>query len=149
MSLGWITAGGLLGLMGLLFWLRVRAGPPAPGTPFRIDYDETSIGVTDNFGERHVVRWDDLEKVAIRIADDGPAGADVFWGLQTQSSDHVLVFPEGATYEAELISEMTRRLPGFNNDEVMHAMGSTSNGLFVVWQKESGPGLPAADDGDA
>src|SRR5581483_5871913 len=92
MSAGWIIAVGLLALLVLLFWLRRRPpGQPQAG-PFRVYYDETSIPVTDDFGENHTVRWDELEKVAIRTADDGPVVAGVVWGLQTRSSDHVLIF---------------------------------------------------------
>ncbi len=143
--LGWIIAAALLALMALLYWLYRRGALGGPSAPFTIEHDETSIIVTDNFGHRHAIRWDDLEKVAIRTADDGPSGADVFWGLQTRSSDNVLVFPEGAAGERELVDAMARRLPGFDDDQVMQAMGTTANGLFVVWEKESQPVLPGAD----
>jgi YD repeat-containing protein len=149
MSPGWIIAVGLLALLLLLFWLRGRPAAQPRAGPFQIDYDDRSITVTDGFGESHTVQWDELEKVAIRTADDGPVGAGVVWGLQTRSSDHVLIFPEGAAGEAELVSEMTRRLPGFDSNEVIHAMGTTSNGLFVVWQKVPLPSSPAMDPGNA
>jgi len=150
MSLAWITAVALLAVAALVVLLRLRTAPPqVVGVPFRIDYDDTWIRVTDNLGARRQVRWDELERVAIRTGDDRSTGADILWGLQTPGSDDVLVFAEGAAGQVELVNEMTRRLPGFNHDEVIHAMGTTSRGLFVVWEKECEPTMPAADAGDA
>jgi hypothetical protein len=144
----WIIATSLLlALMGLLVWLRRRAPPLASGPEFRIDFDDTMIAITDNLGERHEILWSDLEKVAIRTTDDGPTGADIFWGLQTASAERVLVFPDGAAGERELLDAFAKRLEGFNYGEVMHAMGTTSNGLFVVWQRgqSSAPPIDPAD----
>ena len=40
----------------------------------------------------------------------------------------------------ELLKEMERRFPGFRDDEVIRAMGTTSNAIFVVWERASSEG---------
>ena len=47
-----------------------------------------------------------------------------------------LIFPGGATGEAEAIRAFQVHLAGFRNDEVAAAMRSTANREFVVWERE-------------
>jgi hypothetical protein len=45
----------------------------------------------------------------------GPFVADVFWGLHGPDGEPRVVYPQGATGEGELLTEMQRRLVDFDN----------------------------------
>ena len=48
-----------------------------------------------------------------------------------------VVYPQGATGEGELLTEMQRRLVDFDNRQLIEAMGSTGNAFFLIWRKEA------------
>ena len=48
-----------------------------------------------------------------------------------------MIHLNGATGLQELLGEMGHRLPDFRHDEVIWAMGTTSNAIFVVWEHAS------------
>lgn len=83
------------------------------------------------------VEWDDLKEVAIVTTDEGPFAADVVWLLIGGKS--VCVVPQGATGE-DVLLEKLQTLPGFNNEAVIEAMGSTSNRKFVCWERSGHTG---------
>ena len=112
-----------------------------PEALFRVEYSDERIEVVCPQGHRHSVAWQALTQVGIRTTDDGPWSPDVFWGLhENNSTTPGVAFPGGSTGEAELIRAMQARLPGFRNEELIRAMGSTSNAYFAVWQRGD-PGL--------
>ena len=115
-----------------LFWS--RAGSRLrPESLFVVRFDAEAITVLAPTGETQSVKWKDLTKVGIRTTDDGPSEPDVFWGLYTGGDKAALVFPGGSTGEQEILAEMQSRLPGFDDSQVVKAMGSTWNAYFVVW----------------
>lgn len=82
------------------------------------------------------VEWDDLKEVVIVTNDEGPFAIDVMWLLIGDESGCVV--PLGVTGEDALI-ERLQALPGFDNEVMIEAMGSTNNRRFVCWErKESG-----------
>ncbi len=74
----------------------------------------------------------DLKEVAVVTNDSGPWGADVWWLLIGNEEGAGCTFPGGATGEQTVLAEL-QRLPGFNNDAFIQAMGSTSNARFSCW----------------
>ena len=132
---------GLLGLFGFLvlavfLWWRVRH-PRMVESLFTVEFDDTAISVTSPNAEKRSLAWSQLTKVGIRTTDEGPMQADVFLGLHRDSETPAVVFPGGATGESEIIAAMQARLPGFSNEELIKAMGSTSNAHFVIWEAAS------------
>jgi hypothetical protein len=126
---------GLVVVAGLAVYAAARArSGPMPEAAYRVMYDDTRITVTAPDGEARTVAWSALTKVGIRTTDDGPLEADVFWGLHAGSGEPAVVFPGGATGEQDLLREFGVRLPGFRHEEVIRAMGSTSNAFFVAWE---------------
>lgn len=126
------------------FWR--RAGSPLmPESEFVVRFDADAITVVAPNGEMQSVMWKDLTRVGIRTTDDGPAQPDVFWGLHTGAEEAALVFPGGSTGEQEILAAMESRLAGFDDDQVIKAMGSTSNAYFLVWDegKEAQPSAAA------
>jgi hypothetical protein len=101
---------------------------------WRVEFDEVRITVTHPQGEQGSAEWAGLTKIAIRTTDDGPWDMDVFWGFHENGSNAAsTVFPGGATGERALMEELSKRLPGASYDQIIKAMGSTSNAYFVVW----------------
>jgi hypothetical protein len=71
-----------------------------------------------------------LDEVVIVTTSDGPFAEDLFWVLR--SGDREEVIPSG--YATNLL-ETLQRLPGFDNEAVIRAMGSTSDARFIVWRR--------------
>ena len=97
-----------------------------------VAWTDEEITATYPTGQTQSVRWDSLSRVGIRTTSDGPFNPDVFWGLHAGSDVPVVVYPGGATGENELLAEFQRRLPAFDSDAVISAMGSTSDRYFLA-----------------
>ncbi|HEX5725013.1 MAG TPA: hypothetical protein VFX98_06080 [Longimicrobiaceae bacterium] len=67
--------------------------------------------------------------VAIETNDTGPFGSDVIWHLNVDG--RLVSYAQGATGEGALL-EALQRLPGFDNEAVIEAMGCTDNALFIA-----------------
>lgn len=118
------------------FWWRAGARPPlVPEAQFVVRFDTDAITVVGPDGETQSVRWRDLTKVGIRTTDDGPWKPDVFWGLHAGREKAALVFPGGATGEQEIMAAMQAQLTGFDDQQVIKAMGSTANAYFLIWEQ--------------
>ncbi len=46
------------------------------------------------------------------------------------------IFPQGATGDSDLLSEMQSKLPGFDNKMLIEAMCSTDNNRFLIWERK-------------
>jgi len=133
------TAALVLGVVlaiAAFFWWRARS-PLTPESEFVVRFDADAITVIAPNGETQSVMWKDLSRVGIRTSDDGPAQPDVFWGLHTGAEKATLVYPGGSTGEQEILAAMESRLPGFDDNQVIKAMGSTSNAYFLVWEQSN------------
>ncbi len=126
----------------MLSWLRRLLGasgkrPAEPGDPepaHSVVFDDTSVRVRAPDGDEQRMLWEDLASVVILTNDQGPFTVDVHWVLAARDNGLRLVLPMGSVGEQELLREMQRRLPGFDNAAVIEAMGSTDNASFLVWQ---------------
>jgi hypothetical protein len=98
-----------------------------------LEWDDTRVCVRYPEGRVVTVRWDSLSSVRIRTTDEGPWRPDVFW-LLTDLDGVVLISPQGATGEDGFLQELERRLRGFDDREVIKAMGSTDNAVFTMWE---------------
>ena len=93
-------------------------------------------------GVQESVRWDDLVEVGILTTDEGPWSEDVFWVLMASDRKSGCAVPQCAE-GADKLLEALQKLPGFDNEAVIKAMGSTSNAKFVCWRKNAEPGHTA------
>lgn len=109
----------------------------APEKEVVVTFDDDTISARYANNEVRSVRWDRLSRVAIRTTDEGPFMPDVFWGFHEGDERPGVVYPQGATGDGELFQEMQRRLKGFRNEVVIEAMGTATNGYFVVWEKDA------------
>lgn len=85
-------------------------------------------------GRTERVAWDELQAFIVETTDEGPGAPDVFWIL-LGSAESGCVIPQGATGDKALL-ERLQALPGFNNQEFIRAMGSTSNQRFLCWERQ-------------
>lgn len=91
-------------------------------------------------GRVEAVRWDDLESVEILTTDEGPFADDVFWLLLSVAGGCAV--PGSAASSGDLLARL-QALPGFDNEAVIRAMGSTKNARFELWRRgRPGPDAP-------
>lgn len=135
---GWFwVAGIILAIVSAYFYRRRRAKRLMPESLFVVSFDSAGIRVSDPSGDTRAVAWERLSRVTIRTTDEGPLRPDVFWFLHESADTPSAVFPGGATGETELLAELQKRLSRFDNEQLIQAMASTSNALFVVWSGQS------------
>jgi hypothetical protein len=94
------------------------------------------ISCVEPNGDKHTIAWPDVTSVRIHTNDSGPWGTDVIWGFHGPSGEVSLVVPGGATGEHEMLEELSK-LPGWRDDQVIAAMGCTSNREFLCWERAS------------
>jgi hypothetical protein len=99
----------------------------------RVVFDDDSITRTMAGGQQESIRWSALQEVSIVTTDEGPFADDVFWVLS--GSEGGCAVPSSALGAGDLLVRL-QRLPGFDNEEVVRAMGSTSNAKFLCWRRE-------------
>ena len=118
------------------FLLSLRPRPENNVQSVKVEFTDTTISATYENGERRSVKWTALTKVGITTTDEGPMIEDVFWGLHADEAVKV-VYPQGAIGAQELLKAMQSKLAGFDNEAVVHAMGSTRSAHITVWERAS------------
>lgn len=98
-----------------------------------VTFTETAITAKYSNGERRSIEWVNLSEVGVTTTDEGPIAEDVFFGLHAEGAVRV-VYPCTASGSQELLAAMQERLPGFDNEALINAMGSSENNHFVVWR---------------
>ena len=102
--------------------------------PDRVSYDDAIITRTLPDGKIETVLWDELQEVGIITTDEGPFTEDVHWVLL--GSKGGCAVSSGAQGMKELLVRL-QQLPGFDNEAVIKAMGSTNNNKFCCWKRSS------------
>lgn len=74
-----------------------------------------------------------LAAVVIETNDSGPWGDDVVWHLLGRAEGTALSIPQSAENFSMLL-ERLQSLPGFDNEAVIEAMGSTALNAFLCWE---------------
>ena len=124
----------VVALRGLL--LAVGMATRRPGDAGRSPWTVSVAG--DQIACRHARRaverisWGALVRVGLRADDLIPVG-DVYWLLFDEMGG-VCVAPIGAAGSDALLSEMRKRLPGFDNEAVVEIIGALEGGT-VVWER--------------
>lgn len=118
----------------MAFLSRIFGGKnnPAAKRNETVQFDDTKVTRTMRDGKHETIQWSELREVAIITTDEGPFVDDVFWVLS--GTDTGCLVPSEADGAKELLARL-QKLPGFNNESVIKAMGSTGNGKFVCWRK--------------
>ena len=96
--------------------------------------DAGTIRATYPDGTVSAVDWSDLVQIEVRTNDTGPWGADVWWVLKGENGE--CIYPQGATGEPEMIPKF-QKLEGWDDKELIRAMGCTRNKSFLCWEHSS------------
>jgi hypothetical protein len=116
---------------------RVTGVPPAAAGVV-VDQDGVRRRLPD--GREETVRWDVLAEVAICTTPDGPWEVDVFFLLTGRDGGGCAV-PHGEAVDRDLLRWL-QALPGFDNQQVIEAMGRAEDAVFVCWRRPDPPGGP-------
>ena len=113
-----------------------------------VTWDETEIVCHFPGNETKHMLWNDLSAVVIETTDEGPWMEDVYFLLFSDVLDSIFGIPQCAEGSQDLLEKLMQ-LPGFNEEAVIKAMGSTSNQSFLCWEKpgwagQEWPGIKAA-----
>jgi hypothetical protein len=100
----------------------------------RVTYDESRIEHRRPDGATESVAWSALSGVELFTTAEGPWSEDVFLALLGAESKAVCIIPQ-ASEGFHLLVKRLVTLPGFDNQELIAAMGSTGNARFVYWRR--------------
>lgn len=104
-----------------------------PEADFIVEVSDTEISCRRPDGTVERVTVAELQGILIETTSDGPFVPDVFWILVGTSGGCVI--PQGATGESVLL-ERLQKLPGFDNEALIQAMGSTDDRKFLCWERK-------------
>lgn len=137
-ALGIVT---IFGIPAFMFLVRGQLPFNFQGTQpsVSVEFDDREIRCTWPKDGTRSLAWGELTTVTLITTDEGPWAEDVYWHLSGDGATEIVV-PQGAAGHQDFLAEMQRRLPGFNNEAVIQAMGSTSNARFPVWSRSNARG---------
>ncbi len=113
--------------MNPISWLRNRLIPPAS-----LSVDADGVNYRPFMCRFKTIRWPELEEVAIETTDNGPFGEDFFAVLRT--AEFTARIPQEVLGFEDLLARL-QQLPGFNNEAVIEAAGSTEDATFLCWKR--------------
>lgn len=105
-----------------------------PECLWNVSVDEIGFRATDQTGKTVYLPRENLESVVVATNDTGPWGADVWWLMYGADGQLACAFPQGATGEKDVLDALLA-LPGFDQTEMIKAMGCTSVATFIVWKQ--------------
>ena len=115
---------------GRLAW-RARSKTKEPPR-FSVSFDDKEIVASGEGRADETVAWASLTEVVILNEDAFPVGSQ-YW-LLAGADGKGAALPSEAEGMQELLAAMQERLPGFDNEAVIRAMGEL-DGAFRVWKK--------------
>lgn len=90
------------------------------------------LKVTDPQNHVQQMNLAEIKGIAIQTDESGPAGSDVTWFISDGNS--TISFPMGARGEDEALKAF-QQIDGFDNEQLINAMGSTKSNVFVLLNK--------------
>lgn len=106
-------------------------------SPYEVQFDELEVRVLFKGKPHEKVSWADLDAVGVKI-DDSFLPAP--WWILFAGPKSGCIYPSEARGGMEMLKELQRRLPGFDNTAVIEAMGLMEGGR-LVWSAK-----PKADE---
>jgi hypothetical protein len=131
-------------------WLRAataraqaRRARPAAGSVTLDDW-----GVTRVVGDvREAIAWSEIVWVRVYTTSEGPIAEDVFFALGGADGKGCLV-PHGLAVEVDLVAALQRRLPALDNEALIRAMGSATDAVFTIWERDAPAPAPVKPKSD-
>jgi len=121
---------------------RMRRSGPLPAETLSVTVTSKGVTVSRPGPSPGHVGWDQLVEVAVVTTSAGPMEDDVFLVLRAADGGSCLV-PNPVAKE---LVPWLLRLPGFDHEKFIAAMGSTSEAAFVCWKGRPGDARAAADE---
>ncbi len=112
----------------------------SPLEDWSVSFEDCEIVTRDGRGERRVLAVSDLRRVVVATDDSGPWGADVVFLLYASDADPVGLFPLEARGAEDFVTWL-RGLPGYQEDALRQAMGSTQVARFEIFAVAPSAGL--------
>lgn len=86
-------------------------------------------------GVEETIHWSELHEIGILTTDEGPWQEDVFFLLTASDGKSGCTVPQSSDGCDQLLARL-QQLPGFDNEAVIKAMGSSSNAKFLCWKRQ-------------
>jgi hypothetical protein len=110
------------------------SGAPNAELLTQLSFDNDAITVKYPDGGMVLLRWSDLTMVGIALVKDPQSGAlGIYWGLHAGKSVPAITYPHGAIGDKELLAEFAKRLPNFDMNKVMTAVGGSRSENIKIW----------------
>jgi hypothetical protein len=122
--------------MGIFSRKYKRSGKDTKRSKDLVQFDEVGVIRTMRDGRQESIRWEELQEVRIITTDEGPFVDDVYWLLIGGGTGCAV--PSESEGAQELLQRF-QKLPGFNNDVVILAMGCAENAQYVCWKRNNEP----------
>jgi hypothetical protein len=107
---------------------------------FRADAADESVELSawgvrllDEQGLHEAVSWTDLREVAVVTTAPQPDDEDIYILLRGHDDNRVMV-PHTLAVESGVLNALRLRLQGFDDSAFISALGSTAEGMFVLWR---------------
>lgn len=115
-------------------WLKRFRRERAPTSEWAATIHAETITIHDIKGDVRSIAKDDISSVIIETNDSGPWCDDVWWILFGLDNALAGAFPQGIDGEKDVVNYLMT-LPGFDEAEMIKAMGSTANAVFILWRR--------------
>ncbi|MFI5777419.1 MULTISPECIES: hypothetical protein [Nocardia] len=99
-----------------------------------VEINDRFVRRTLDNGRIEEVLWQELSEVRIITTADGPFADDVFFVLIGAKGNGCVV-PHSAA-DTRFLARL-QKLPGFDNEKVIEAMGSVQDRQFLVWRRRN------------
>lgn len=99
---------------------------------WHVQVADSILKVTDPQNHVQQIQLAEIKGIAIQTDDSGPLGSDVIWFISNGTS--TVSFPMGAKGEDTALKAL-QEIDGFDNEQLINAMGSTKSNVFVLLNK--------------
>lgn len=101
-----------------------------------LTFDANSISAKYPDGGLTQMKWADLTNIGLASIEATPDSPTLYWGLHSGKQIPTISYPHGAVGDKELLAEFAKRLPGFDMETVMKAVGTSGRAHFQIWPKK-------------
>lgn len=117
------------------FWLAIH-NKTSNTQPERVEFDDDGITRHHPDGSTESIHWNEIDTITIITTDQGPGAEDAFWVFENADNTKGCMVGNGAKGFPDLYQRL-QSLPGFRDEVVIEAMGTSSNKRFVAWQRNA------------
>ena len=108
---------------------------PSSSCPWSVEVTQTDLVVSDGEGSGGSIPLAEIEKVEIATDSSGPWGYDVVYLIFGDDHDQPRVVYVMEAQGADAMLEWLEGQKGYRDEEVIRAMGSTTEARFIVYER--------------